>query len=59
MAISKFTTAKVSSQKGKCEVTDIGEEVQDVNITVRLDFATSRSRPSFVSSHVVRLAEEN
>ena len=39
MAISKFTTAKVNSQKGKVEVTDIGEEVQEVNITVNCHIA--------------------
>lgn len=34
MAISKFTTAKVNSEKGKVEITDVDEEIQEVNITV-------------------------
>ena len=34
MAISKFRTTKVNSQKGKVEATDMGEEIQEVNITV-------------------------
>ena len=39
MAISKFTTAKVDNdRKGKLEISDINEEVQEVNITVILSF---------------------
>lgn len=36
MAVTKFTTAKVQNQEGKLAVTDVAEEMQEVNVTVKI-----------------------